>query len=159
MEVACGHVTACQTSSRCVCSQWTLTGMCRPLSTIQITDALQGTDEGRALGLPNPGSSVFHVPQLPTMLSRISRRSLSTNLKPARYTKGIRPGGNRMSNLLLLTDTSWSLLTLSVFAILLHISFSILVLDHSQSFFLFYTNLCIIILIFLSRSLLYLFFH
>ncbi|KAJ4930901.1 hypothetical protein JOQ06_025204, partial [Pogonophryne albipinna] len=60
-------------------------------STIQITDALQGTDEGRALGLPNPGSSVFHVLRLPTMLSRISRRSLSANLKPARYTKRIRP--------------------------------------------------------------------
>lgn len=91
-EVACGCVTACKTSSRCVFSQWTLTGMCRPLSTIQITDAIQGADEGRALGLPNPGSSVFHVLRLPTMLSRISRWSLSANLKPARYTKRIRPG-------------------------------------------------------------------
>lgn len=57
-----------------------------------ITDALQGADEGRALGLPNPGSSVFHVLLLPTMLSRISRRSLSVNLKPVCYAKGIRPG-------------------------------------------------------------------
>lgn len=94
---------------RFVASQcrWTLTGMWRLLSTIQITDALQGVDEGRALGLPNPGSSLFHVPRLPTMLSRISRQSLSANLKPACYTKGIRPGSNRMSNLLSLTDTSW----------------------------------------------------
>jgi len=72
--------------------QWTLTGMRRPLSTGQITDGLHGVDEGRALGLPNPGSSVFHVLRLPTMLSRISRRGLSANLKPARPTKGIRPG-------------------------------------------------------------------
>lgn len=57
-----------------------------------ITDALQGADEGRALGLPNPGSSVFHVLLLPTMLSRISRWSLSVNLKPVCYAKGIRPG-------------------------------------------------------------------
>lgn len=65
VEVACVHVTKCKTWSCCVCSQWTLTGMCRPQSTIQITDALQGADEGRALGLPNPGSSVFHVLRLP----------------------------------------------------------------------------------------------
>lgn len=57
-----------------------------------ITDALRGADEGRALGLPNPGSSVFHVLLLPTMLSRISRWSLSVNLKPVCYAKGIRPG-------------------------------------------------------------------
>lgn len=91
MEVACVHVTACEILSRCV-RKWTLTGMCRPLSTIHITDALQGADEGRALGLPNPGSSVFHVLLLPTMLSRISRWSLSVNLKPVCYTKRIRPG-------------------------------------------------------------------
>lgn len=123
-EVTCGHV-ATQTAICCDCSRWTLTGMWRLLSTIQITDALQGIDEGRALGLPNPGSSLFHVPQLPTMLSGISRQSLSANLKPMCYTKGIRPGSNRMSNLLSLTDTSWSHSTVenAVFGIIFCISF------------------------------------
>lgn len=43
-------------------------------------------------GLLNPGSSVFHVLLLPTMLSRISRRSLGVNLKAVCRAKGIRPG-------------------------------------------------------------------
>lgn len=47
---------------------------------------------GGTPGLPNPGSSVFHVLLLPTMLSRISRRSLGVNLKAVRRAKGIRPG-------------------------------------------------------------------
>lgn len=72
--------------------KWTLKDMCRPLSTFQITATLQGTDEGRALGLPNPGSSLFHVLQLPTMLSWISRWRLSANLKPVCNTKRIKPG-------------------------------------------------------------------
>lgn len=48
--------------------KWTLTDMRHPLSTFQITATLQDSDEGRALGLPNPSSSLFHVLQLPTML-------------------------------------------------------------------------------------------
>lgn len=72
--------------------KWTLKDMCRPLSTFQITATLQRTDEGRALGLPNPGSSLFHVLQLPTMLSWISRWRLSGNLKPVCNTKRIKPG-------------------------------------------------------------------
>lgn len=52
------------------------------VDTSRITGALQGRDEGRASGRPNPGSSMFHVLQLPTMLRKISRQSLSANLKP-----------------------------------------------------------------------------
>lgn len=51
-----------------------------------------GRGWGGTPGLPNPGSSVFHVLLLPTMLSRISRRSLGVNLKAVRRAKGIRPG-------------------------------------------------------------------
>ena len=105
---------------------WTLTGMCRPLSTIQITDTLQGSVEGRALGLTNPSSSVFHVLRLSTMLSRISRPSLYTNLKTACYTKGMRPGRNTMSNLFARTNTYWSYSTVvntSTFAMIFSISY------------------------------------
>lgn len=75
VKAARGRVAMCNS----FVYKWTLTDMRRPLSTLQITATLQGTAEGRALGLPNPGSSLFHVLQLPTMLSWISRRSLSLN--------------------------------------------------------------------------------